>query len=264
MAVTITENIDSRAATDAVDSTATLTYTVRGTADESVVRAQVDAAAPASYLSLVVDSISLEPVWIDTVTESGVWTVTVNYVRDKGDSQRTFDTGGGTAHITQSLETVATAGQVAPDLKGAIGVNGDNVSGTDITIPVFNFTETHKIPLASVTLAYAKTLAGLTGTVNDAAFKGFAKGEVLFMGASGSQKGADDWEITFSFAASPHTTVSFDDDYLADIEKGGWEYLWVRFADDEDENQLIKKPQSVYVERVYEYGDFSGLGIGTT
>ncbi len=49
------------------------------------------------------------------------------------------------------------------------------------------------------------------------------------------------------------------------ISKEGWEYLWVRYAYAEDAvaKALVKKPQAVYVESVYEQGDFSGLGIGT-
>ena len=40
---------------------------------------------------------------------------------------------------------------------------------------------------------------------------------------------------------------------------------WRRFADEEDNaaKTLIKKPIAAYVERVYEYGSFAGLGIGT-
>jgi hypothetical protein len=51
---------------------------------------------------------------------------------------------------------------------------------------------------------------------------------------------------------------------ITGINKQGWHYLWVRFDDDEDSSAktLIKKPIAAYVERVYEYGDFSALGIG--
>jgi len=38
-----------------------------------------------------------------------------------------------------------------------------------------------------------------------------------------------------------------------------------RYADAEDagSNTLVKQPVAVYVEKVYEEGDFSALGIGT-
>jgi len=57
-----------------------------------------------------------------------------------------------------------------------------------------------------VTPAYKTTLFALTGTVNSGAFEGFAAGEVLFLGASGSKRGEEDWEITYRFAASPNAT----------------------------------------------------------
>ena len=63
---------------------------------------------------------------------------------------------------------------------------------------------------------------------------------------------------------------------ITGISKLGWEYTWARYADSEDAAAksptlqsygdgaaIVKKPVAVYVERVYEYGDFSLLGIGT-
>ena len=136
------------------------------------------------------------------------------------------------------------------------------MEGTDVTIPVYSFTETHYIPIALVTGAYKATLFGLTGRTNNAGFKGFAIGEVLFLGASGSQRGEDDWEITFRFAASPNVTGLTIGD-INGIDKKGWEYIWVRYADAEDQKVLVKQPIAVYVEKVYEEGNFAGLGIGT-
>ena len=168
--------------------------------------------------------------------------------------------------MTQSLDNVqrvAAPGYVAPNFHGAIGVSDDRVEGTDITIPVFNFTETHYILDAYVDGAYKLALFNLTGKVNDASFKGFAKGEVLFLGASGSKRGLDDWEISFRFAASPNVaSLTLGD--ITGITKEGWQYLWMRFIDDEDSsaNALIKRPIAAYVEQVYAYGNFSGLGIG--
>jgi len=84
------------------------------------------------------------------------------------------------------------------------------------------------------------------------------------LGASGSKRGQEDWEITFRFAASPNVTGLVIGD-IRGINKKGWEYLWVRYTDDEDAaaKTLVKRPIAAYVEQVYPYGDFSGLGIGT-
>jgi hypothetical protein len=197
----------------------------------------------------------------------GVWEVTVRYgkkePKETGESSFSFDTGGVTAHITQSLSTVnkyAASGS-APDCQGAIGVTGDSVEGTDVTVPVYNFTETHYLPDNAVTGAYKLTLFQLTGRVNNGVFKGFAAGEVLFLGASGAKRGTEDWEITYRFAASPNVT-SLSVGPITGISKLGWDYLWVRYADAEDENVLVKQPIAAYVERVYELGNFDALGIG--
>ena len=196
---------------------------------------------------------------------NGIWDVTARYSsREPEESEFTFDTSGGTTHITQSLQTVgkyAPAGETAPDFKGAIGVSTDSVEGTDVTVPVYSFSETHRIPGALVTGAYKLTLFMLTGRTNQAVFKGFAAGEVLFLGASGAKRGKDAWEITFRFAASPNVSGLKVGD-IEGINKKGWEYLWVRYADDEDEHVLVKRPIAVYVEQVYQAGDFAGLGIG--
>lgn len=258
--ITIDEKFDSREATEGNSPTAELRYVVQGTDDDAVVRGLVAATAPAFYGGLKQDNFSIKP------QGGGVWECAVQYARIESDSQFTFDTGGGTQHVNQSLETVGAfpaPGENAPDFLGAIGVNQDQIEGADITVPVYNFTETHYIADYLVTGAYKATLFFLTGRVNDAPFKGFERGEVLFLGASGSKRGLDDWEITFRFAASPNVSdLSLGS--ISGIAKEGWQYLWIRFADDEDSatHTLIKKPIAAYVERVYEYGNFAGLGIG--
>jgi hypothetical protein len=183
-----------------------------------------------------------------------------------GGSTFSFETGGGTSHITNSLETIAAyapPGLTAPDFKGAIGVTDDAVEGADITTPVYQFAETHYIADASVTDQYKGSLFALTGRTNDDAWRGFAAGEVLFLGATGTRRTADDWEITFRFAASPNVTGMTIGE-ITNITKGGWEYLWIRYQStiDGTANAVVKRPRAVYIERVYYSGDFSGLGIG--
>ena len=181
------------------------------------------------------------------------------------DSVFSFDTGGGSRHLTQSLETVSKAPSNAPDYGGAIGYDGENVNGIDVTIPVMNFTETHYLKASKVSTSYKKLISELTGKVNNANFKGYVPGEVLFLGASGSRRGearSDYWEITFKFAVSPNKT-NIPVGSLSISNKNGWDYLWVRYADDVgSDNALIKKPVAAYVEKVYERADFAALGIG--
>ena len=178
-----------------------------------------------------------------------------------------FDTGGGTKHINQSLKTDGRYPNTAPDFAGAIGVDNEgNVNGVDVTMPVLNFTETHTLNGGRVTTSYKKTLAALTGTVNSGSFRGFSRGEVLFLGASGtkrSKKASAPWEITYRFAVSPNQAGL----QVGDIKvthKYGWDYLLVRYVDKVAEGgmNVVKKPVGVYVEMVYPEGDFGNLGIG--
>ena len=109
----------------------------------------------------------------------------------------------------QTVGTYAASRTTAPDFQGAIGVTQDAVKGVDITVPIYQFTETHYLPAAAVTNSYKGALFSLTGKVNSGGFRGFAAGEVLFLGATGAHRGTgpdDDWEITFRFATSPTVT----------------------------------------------------------
>ncbi|GAB6184611.1 hypothetical protein [Thermopirellula anaerolimosa] len=264
MPIAVFEKWESRQTTEGESPSVDLIYIVRGTDNDLSAKSALAAASPVLYDGLVRQSLHIERVAAD------IWEGSVRYGKlqppETGDSSYQFDTGGGTQHITQSLQTVgryAPSGKTAPDFQGAIGVTHDNVEGVDIAVPVFNFSETHYIASPLVTSAYKATLFSLTGKVNGGTFRGFAPGEVLFLGASGSQRGQEDWEITFRFAASPNVTGLVIGN-IAGISKKGWEYLWVRYADDEDAaaKALVKRPIAAYVEQVYPYGDFSGLGIG--
>ena len=272
MPITCTEKPDSRQYTEG--QSAELIYTVRGTADEAAAMTSLKATAPTSFQGLVRQLPGVEPIYVDTTNPDGsIWSGTVTYAPlqyatppETGDSVFSFDTGGGTQHITQSLSTVSSyaVNGTAPNFRGAIGVTHDSVEGVDIQVPVYNFSETHYIAATAVTDTYKGTLFQLTGKVNAATFRGLAAGECLFLGASGSQRGAEeDWEITFKFAGSANRT-NLTVGQMTGIAKKGWEYLWVRYADVEDatSHTLVKQPVAAYVEKVYESGDFAGLGIG--
>jgi len=266
MAVTVQERYGRRLS----DESAELLYLIRGTTDDGTARAALLGNSPDFH-----DGLPRDDTEVEELEGLDAYLGTVRYVSpdgqppDTGESSFSFDTSGGTQHITQSLSTVGTyaspAVPAAPDFGGAIGVTQDNVEGVDITVPVYTFSETHYLPAGTVTNAYKGTLFNLTGKVNSGGFKGLAAGECLFLGASGSRRESeDDWEITFRFAGSPNRTGLTVGD-IAGISKKGWEYLWVRYQDTEDDNakMLIKKPVAAYVEQVYDEGSFAALGIGT-
>jgi hypothetical protein len=276
MAITVQRRYGDAATTDSGQGTTTdellateIHYLVQGTDSELLAIQAVRSAAPTTWNDLERGEVTVE-LLPDTTT---FWDAAVRYSApdqelEVGESSYSFDTGGGTQHITQALAHVASyapAGKTAPDFKGAIGVTSDGVEGVDITVPVYNFSETHILANSVVTNAYKGKLTALAGKTNNATFKGFAIGECLFLGASGSKRGKGDWEISFSFAASKNRTSLTVGD-ISGIAKKGWEYLWVRYEDavDATAKALVKKPLAVYIEKVYDEGNFADLGIGTT
>lgn len=271
MPAVIVERTRSRASQIAVDSAGgsiDLAYYVLGTGDDLAVRALVEATVPTTYGGMYFQSYAIEPLGRST------WDVRAKYQstppKSATSTVRQFDTSGGSHHVTVSRQTVdaySFTDEEPPDYMGAIGVNGDSVEGCDVVIPQFTFSITAYIPQALVTSAYRATLFQMTGRTNQDPWDGFEAGEVLFLGAQGSVRGLDLWEITFKFAASQNRrganklTIGRSD---VQVEKGGWEYLWVRYADRVDgvARALVRVPVSAYVERVYDEGDFLSLGIG--
>ena len=269
MPITVEEKYLSRPTKDSGQGEGTeellsveLHYLVKGTDDELLAAQAVRLQTPATHNGLERGEITLEPAgpWH--------WEATVQYrppdeELEEGESSYSFDTGGGSQHITQSKQTVnqyAPPAKTAPDFKGAVGATKDGVEGVDITVPVYRFSETHVIADAKVTNAYKGRLFNLTGKTNSAEWGGFAVGEVLFLGASGSKRGRGDWEITFSFAASPNKTGLTVGD-ISGVAKKGWEYLWVLYEEQVDQTAqaMVKRPKAVYVEKVYDADDFAKL-----
>ena len=123
-------------------------------------------ASPILYDGLIRQTLHVEQIG------PTLWDGSVRYGPRKrpetGESSFSFDTGGGTQHVTQSLQTLgayAPPDMTAPDYQGAIGVAGENVEGVDVTVPVYNFAETHYIAVENVTQAYKAALFALTGRI---------------------------------------------------------------------------------------------------
>lgn len=256
-------------------STITLSYMALRDEDDSAIYTAVNTEAPATYGFLRKTSIKLSPLG------GGVWRADVEYGVDTGDEiepgdaastapagdaplgpEVSFDTSGGTQHITQSIVTsiaVAAGGGVAPNHKRAIGVSKSGVAGVDIVKGKLEFTITKTFGFISTD--YLKTLQELTGTVNAASFYGFDAGEALFMGASGTIGSDRKARVAFKFAASPNeTSVEISPDITL-TAKGGWEYVWVTYGDAIDADSLVSVPTAAYVEQVYPDGDFTELAI---
>jgi hypothetical protein len=268
MSGVIGERVKSvRLVADFDNSTGEAQYVVHGTDDEAEALALLMAEAAAT---VTIDGKVLGK-RVFTLDHAGyrVWSGTVAYSRrrrETGESTYQFETGGGggfrVTHSIATSQSVKAGGGTPINMYNAIGWNGSEITGCDIISSAFTFSETHVFAESAVDGAYKLALFNATGKVNNAGFKGFAAGEVLFLGASGSARQDGTWEITYRFAASPNAT-GLTIAGIAGVDKKGWEYVWIHYKDVTSETVPVKQPVQVNVEQVYDLHDFANIGIGT-
>jgi len=260
------ELVGSREATGGPSPSIVLRYLIVGTDDDALVRALTNAASPVTYGSLVKSQIH--------TSEEGeeFWHGDVQYSQRKqgnpGDIEWAFEMSAAPAtHLSTSLETVAKYPATAPDFKQFLNVRKDGndltPDGLDADVATsLTWSETHYLTFASFTPAYIAKLYALRGRVNDDAWRVYAKGEVRLLSVSGSPKGEYVVPLTFRFEAIPNET-NIVIGAVTVTAKEGHEYLWVYGEMKEDATAKCKviQPQGAYVEKIYEYGDFSSIGL---
>lgn len=243
--------------------TRTLEYVATGEVSDLAVKAYSHAATPQMIATLdgilYRQDVRIEQVGYDT------YYVSVPYGPRKtieGEYRLSFDTTGGTVHLSHSRETVASYGTSPPSFGQLIDVNGDEVRGADVVIPALKLNVLFRHPQGVVTLAKIKFLASITGTVNSQPFLTFAPGEVLFLGCSGMDGTDTAAEVQYQFAcASNETDLTIGG--VANVARKGHEKLWIRYQDVKDGDYLVKQPKWVYRERLYEEIDLAAaLGFG--
>ena len=245
---------------------AVLQYTCAGLSDDLSVRAAALNLTPVAHATpngiLYRQGIDVDFVSADIANVSANYGAINQTV---GSYDISFDTSGGTVHITTSKETVTSkkvGGGAADDQKQSIGVNGDNVDGTDIIIPALKIQIEFRHPQGQINIDQIKNLARSTGVVNSASFLGFAAGEVLFLGCSGRAGSQSETSVSYSFACSENATgLTFGD--VPAIDKRGHDYLWIAFKEKVDAATPTRVPEAAYVERVYRYADLRSIvGFG--
>jgi len=274
MSVVLAEGRKSRRMKVGPNPASILIYNVvtSGEADpDTAIRDFADANLPATYDDKPLLSYEVDPV--DAVNANDeLWTIEATYANPRGGlilpvggSASSFDTTGGSRRVLQSIKTVqsyAMPGSTPPNFRGAIGVSDSGIEGVDIVDPVFSFQEIRIKAASDVDAAFKAVIFGMTGRVNSETWNGYEDGEVLFMGATGVQRGEDEWEIVYRFIASQNATDLAVGE-ISDITKAGHDYLWALYSDEIDpaSNTLVKVPRAVFVEQVYKRGDFDALGL---
>lgn len=268
MTITVTEHFESgrlAASRDGRASTFDMVMNVTGTDDPVLAKNAAVAFSPevwgTGFPRFWRQTVEVEPIGQELWRAVARYDTTAPETPSAEDSWE-FETSGGTEHITQSLATVGAYPSGVADYQGAIGVTENGVEGVDKVVPTLTFRETHHF--AELAPAYKITLANLTGKVNADTFRGFAPGEVLFLGVSArlaDNRAATPWSVTYQFAAQA-TRRNFTVGAITVEEKLGWDYMWVRYQASVASGQVVRRPVAVYVERVYEFAPFAALGIG--
>ena len=185
------------------------------------------------------------------------------------DNSFSFEVGGGTADIVQSIQTKTQSsvpGVNIPPTNKMIGLDKSRIAGFNVVSPTFTFTITQVFE--TLTLGYLKNLRYLVGTVAGYEWLGFRVRELLLFGVSGKYKAGStssplgSWTCSFKYGAEQNVkgvTVGS----ITPFDKNGWDYVWYGYQDQYDATSGLTVPTPIYasVEQVYYYTDHSRLGI---
>lgn len=203
------------------------------------------------------------------------WKVEVSYSyasnspssKEKQEDTVSFDCGGGTRHITTAIKQQCLWKDSASTFRNPgnlIGWNGKTgsdsvITGVDVPFaqPRETYTKFMKIPLST---SKRRKIASLVGKVNANTWKGWSKGEVMFLGCSYSGVERDKAPVTFNFAIQMNETREIAEGVPA-IKKEGNIYIWTQQAEAKDNTSPKLKVTAVFAAQVAEYADFSELGL---
>lgn len=168
----------------------------------------------------------------------------------------TFSTGGATYRLMHAKEQTSY-GTSPVDIGDLINWNGQTADGIDVVGPRLSITIRKRMQGGIITLPYIRTVVGLTGKTNNAAYFGFAAGELLFLGADGSMVPGGDTELTFNFAAAPNVaSATINGETVTDI--GGHDYIHTFVLPG---SLGVPDVKGIYKARIYDSGNFADLRI---
>jgi hypothetical protein len=244
-------------------------YKITGETSEGNALVSLITGVPSTVngFSLAESECDVEEISTNLFIGTAIWTAPGDYTYQQvGSFQISFDIAGQSQHITQSIltsESTAAPDFDLRDFKGAINVNTDgSVEGVDIIVPTFNFTLNYTADPDAIDSTYIQTLKSTVGKINNGTYKGFGEAELLLTRVSGSRRDNDHWDLSFGFGVS-ETDDSITIGDISGITKRGWDYMWVYYKEEPDEDNLYirKVPKQVNCEQVYKEADYSALGL---
>lgn len=265
----------------------TLRWIVTGETDEALVFAAVLGIAPTAYLGFIRRDFVLEklggPNWKVNVpygttglgggdAPTGVTPEQPTEPGGGGGAAQTtplgagysFDTTGGTAHLTQSFQTRYSILRDdlpgdAPDYKRAIQVGEDGVAGVDVPARSLKWSRT--VAREVVTLGYIDTISDMVGKVNAEEFYGFPAHSVTYLGATGQFTEGEKWSVTHNFEVFKQLVDEEICEGLEVPEVFGSDFLWVKYDEEAGDDEIAPRPIAAYVEIIKKEADFGDLEI---
>lgn len=187
-------------------------------------------------------------------------------------STMSFDCGGGTKKVVMARsqtvyngETSSSADNVPIGWNGKYGQDAE-FSGVEIPIGNIRMTFSRIMKMSKLSAnnnQFLRNAADLSGKVNSAEFKGWAAGEVMFIGYSfsGSLDGNALIPVQFNFQVQRREENAI----VGGIEIGTKEGFWYAWATPKQKvfegTAMEMKADRVYVAEVVEGKDFSILGV---
>ena len=252
MTFKFTERRNSRQTTTE-PPTFVLRYAAAGSNDSEYARTYALAATPsivaAASAILTRQDVAVDPVGFE------LFNVDIPYGKDKklnGSYKLHFDTTGGTVHITQAKEHIASYPAGAADHQGAIGVTDkDDVQGTEVVIPALKIVVSFSHPLGVITLPQIFNLARWTGRTNSDFFLTRPPGEVLYLGSTGEEGSDTPTSVDYHFAFSENLTA-YSVAGISGISKLGHHHYWLEYRSAASGGKAARQPKAVHIERVYD------------
>jgi len=165
-----------------------------------------------------------------------------------GAYQISVDQSGGTVHVTAGRR-ISGHGDYANEVDngGLIGVDGDEVHGTDIPVEQTKITVMFRHPGGILNRNYIRNTGELVGFPNNDPFLGYAAGEVLYLGGNFTETQTEA-SASYSLAISYNRT-NFDVGGITISEKKGWDVISPTYEYDEHNDHGVRKLQYIEIIR---------------
>ncbi len=188
---------------------------------------------------------------------------------DEDEAVLNFNCSGGTKHLVHAIsQKKVYPTSSSDDSGGAIGWNGKTGKDMEITgidVPTGQLSESYskKMRMRKITTAKRRAWNSLVGKVNKSAFKGWAPGEVMFLGCSfsGSENSSSKITVQFDFKVQENESSAKVNNISCGAKKG-FDAIWsMPDSKKNNDGKPEAKVKGIYIATVCKTADFRILGI---